>query len=598
MKILIFRIFILFLLSLPFFSPAFGGELNSQPSISTILNEDGPVNTGVKPVVNSGYSNEAYRLEYTNSGEPRFFSSNKDMVAAWQTTFSSQGMDSAVYTFAVIGTDLYVGGSFKFAGNVSVNYIAKWDGAVWSALGTGMNASVRSLTSIGTNLYAGGDFTTAGGISANRVARWNGTSWSALSSGMDAGVYALTSSGTDLYAGGDFVTAGGVSANRVAKWNGVAWSFLGAGANNTVYALVAIDTTLYIGGSFTIVGGSSANYIAKWSGTTWTSLSSGTDGSVYSLAGNGTDVYAGGDFVTAGGNLANRIARWNGNTWSILGTGMDATVYSVNIVGNDLYVGGDFSTGNDVFANRIAKWDGAQFSSLGNGLNSSVRCIISIADYLYAGGLFTVADGSIPSNYIAQWQDVLLPVELTSFTSSISNQNVTLTWTTVMEENNSGYDIERNSIGSSWHKIGFVSGKGNSNQSQSYSYNDAGLNAGIYTYRLKQIDYNGNYKYYDLSSEVIIGVPGKFSLSQNYPNPFNPSTKINYELPFDSKVSIMLYDMSGKQVANIVNNTQAAGFYTVQFNASALSSGTYFYTIMADGGNNKFESTKKMILLK
>ena len=79
------------------------------------------------------------------------------------------------------------------------------------------------------DLYAGGYFTTAGGAAANYVAKWNGSAWSALGSGMNNYVYALAVSGSDLYAGGDFTTAGGSTANHIAKWNGSAWSALGQG---------------------------------------------------------------------------------------------------------------------------------------------------------------------------------------------------------------------------------------------------------------------------------------------------------------------------------------------------------------------------------
>ncbi len=89
-------------------------------------------------------------------------------------------------------------------------------------------------------------------------------------------------------------------------------------------------------------------------------------------------------------------------------------------------------------------------------------------------------------------------------------------------------------------------------------------------------------------------IPDKFNLSQNYPNPFNPSTKINYDLPFDSKVSIKIFDVTGIEVASLVNNVQVAGYYSVNFNASNLSSGVYFYRIET----NNFIETKRMVLVK
>ena len=196
--------------------------------------------------------------------------------------------------------------------------------------------------------------------------------------------------------------------------------------------------------------------------------------------------------------------------------------------------------------------------------------------------------------------DAPLPVELASFTANVDRRNVSLRWTTVTEENNAGFDIERKPVSSEmWSKIGNVSGNGTSNSSHKYNYEDRNLVTGKYNYRLKQIDNNGNFKYHTLSSMVDVGVPTKFDMSQNYPNPFNPTTKINYDLPFDSKVSIRLFDMTGREVAQIVNATQTAGYYTAQFNGSNLASGVYFYNIIAEGGNTaKFVTTKKMVLVK
>ena len=187
-----------------------------------------------------------------------------------------------------------------------------------------------------------------------------------------------------------------------------------------------------------------------------------------------------------------------------------------------------------------------------------------------------------------------MPVELSSFTSGVTGNNVVLNWNTVSEENNSGFEIERNSFGAGWSKIGFIAGKGTVNTPQNYSFTDNGLNSGRYSYRLKQIDYNGNYKYYDLQNEVVIGVPSKFALMQNYPNPFNPVTRINYELPITNYVSLKIFDITGKEVKQLVNGIQQAGYYAVDFNAASLSSGTYFYKLTSD----KFSDVKKMVVAK
>ncbi len=89
-------------------------------------------------------------------------------------------------------------------------------------------------------------------------------------------------------------------------------------------------------------------------------------------------------------------------------------------------------------------------------------------------------------------------------------------------------------------------------------------------------------------------LPSKFMLSQNYPNPFNPSTIINYELPVNGHVSLKIFDILGREVAELVNSQKSAGSYEVNFNAANLSSGVYFYEIRS----GSFYSVKKMMLIR
>ena len=96
------------------------------------------------------------------------------------------------------------------------------------------------------------------------------------------------------------------------------------------------------------------------------------------------------------------------------------------------------------------------------------------------------------------------------------------------------------------------------------------------------------------SLELIKTIPEEYSLEQNYPNPFNPSTEIKYSLKKDGFVTIKVYDVLGRVVSTLVNENKPAGYYTVNFDASGLSSGIYFYGITANG----FTAVKKMILTK
>ncbi|MEO8209057.1 MAG: T9SS type A sorting domain-containing protein [bacterium] len=195
-------------------------------------------------------------------------------------------------------------------------------------------------------------------------------------------------------------------------------------------------------------------------------------------------------------------------------------------------------------------------------------------------------------------EETVLPVELSSFTSAVNRNNVNLNWATTREINNQGFDLERKLVtATDWTKVGNVTGNGTTAEQKNYNFNDR-ASTGKYNYRLKQIDINGNYAYHDLANEVVVGVPSTYNLSQNYPNPFNPTTKVDYDLPYDGQVSIKLFDISGREVANLVNEVKTAGYYTIQFNASNLASGLYFYRITAQGSSNNFVQTKKMVLVK
>ena len=187
-----------------------------------------------------------------------------------------------------------------------------------------------------------------------------------------------------------------------------------------------------------------------------------------------------------------------------------------------------------------------------------------------------------------------LPVELTSFNASITQNKVQLNWETATELNNNGFEVQRKLENSDWITIGFVQGKGTTTEPTTYTYLDDVsdfISNKIY-YRLKQIDYNGNYEF---SNEVeVITLPLEYSLSQNYPNPFNPTTKIKYEVPENTNVTLEVFDVLGRLIKTLVNENKSAGRYEVEFNASELSSGLYLYKISAVG----FEQTRKMVLLK
>lgn len=193
--------------------------------------------------------------------------------------------------------------------------------------------------------------------------------------------------------------------------------------------------------------------------------------------------------------------------------------------------------------------------------------------------------------------DMLIPVELTSFTASVSGNNVQLNWATATEKNNLGFEVQRKS-GNDFVVIGFVNGNGTATNTQSYSYTDRNLLSGNYVYRLKQVDYNGAYEF-SQTVEVNIGVPNTFSLEQNYPNPFNPSTTINFNLAVDSKVVLKVFNLLGEEVRTLIDGNLTAGSHRIDFNASNLNNGIYIYKLEAVGiDGSTFTGVKKMTLIK
>jgi hypothetical protein len=337
-------------------------------------------------------------------------------VAQWNgSNWSRLGTGNLFGTplaLAVSGpTVLYVGGEFTSyedtnSTSIVLNYIAKWDGSQWSALGSGMNDRVEALAVSGGTLYAGGQFTNAGGNAANRVAQWSGGNWSAVGSGIDANVDTLAVSGGTLYVGGGFSTAGTNAAFSIAQWNGSNWSALGSGINGAVEALALSGSTLYLGGSFTTVGTITANRLAQWNGSSWSPMGLGVNSNVLALAVSGGTVYAGGAFTTAGTNsMANHIAQWNGSNWLALASGMNSNVLALAISGGTLYAGGAFTSAGTNSANHIAQWNGTNWSALASGVGAANNYVASLAALngtLYAGGYFTNA-GTTSANYIAQW---------------------------------------------------------------------------------------------------------------------------------------------------------------------------------------------------
>lgn len=365
-----------------------------------------------------------------------------------------------VNAIAVAGNDVYVGGDFtEVCGNIScdsgnsrVNYIARWDGNAWHALGFGLDFNVRSLAlGPGGELYVGGDFSqicgnlgcSSGNTTARRIAKWDGNAWSALGHGFNLSVLAVAvAPNGDLYAGGGFSHAcgnsacnsGNVQVNYVARWDGNSWSALDFGLDYSVYSLAFSGNNLLVGGQFVFIcgnlacdsQGSRVNYIAQWNGSEWSGLDNGLDNHVSAIATQGSRIVAGGNFTEACGNIdcdsgnvpINHVAEWNGINWTAVGFGVNYEVLTLALSGNgDLFAGGVFTvlcgnlscSGNGELAYQVARWDDSGWHPLAHGLNSWVHALGISETGLVAGGQFWEAcgnsacnAGNVPMNRIAQ----------------------------------------------------------------------------------------------------------------------------------------------------------------------------------------------------
>jgi hypothetical protein len=224
---------------------------------------------------------------------------------------------------------------------------------------------------------------------------------------------------------------------------------------------------------------------------------------------------------------------------------------------------------------------------------------VETTNYYSSFSPVTVGDGANP-----------LPVELTSFTAKVNGNNVVLSWQTATEVNNYGFEVERSLVIGhqsleNWEKIGFVAGHGNSNSPKSYEFVDANPPGGSLKYRLKQIDTDGTFEYYSTAAEVnnitgiedpaTAGLPTDFVLMQNYPNPFNPVTTIKFGLPETGKVSLIVFNIIGEQVAELIKGELNPGYHEVNFGTDNLPSGLYIYRLNVEG---KFSSVRKMLMVK
>ena len=495
----------------------------------------------------------------------------------WETGHNAVSLD-LLYRVSFVSANIgYTGGGTATSGDL----LKTTDGGLtWTKLSFDPGERLYSVHFINDNLgYAG----TRGPTGLYKTTD-GGLNWTPLNTG--TGV--ATSIIYDIKFINENVGLAMYSSGQVARTTdaGASWSPVSAGWGSAAgYNIFIVDSlTVYITGA----GGR----ISK-------SVDGGASFAQLPTLGTATLYYshfidANNGFIAASGGRLYRTT--NGTNFTEIQLPVTSIMYAIKFV--DSNIGWAAGTGSAFYTEDGGNtWTRSTFSA-----GSS----IAVRDIEMAGGRmwFVGTDGMIIRGYA----DPNVPVELASFTAMVNGNNVSLNWMTASEVNNSGFEIERKVLSlpdgkagpqssvsnSDYEKVGFVKGNGTTTGVTTYSFSDKGLASGVYNYRIKQIDFDGTFKYYNLSESIEIGVPDKFDLAQNYPNPFNPATVISYQLPVSGMVSLKVYNVIGQQVAELVNEVKQAGVHTVEFDASNLPSGVYLYRL--NTGN--FTSTRKMMLIK
>ncbi len=524
-------------------------------------------------------------------------------------------LNNVVFNLASWGSTVYAGGYLTASGLTARNRLAAID------LGTGRlkswnpnaDGTVYALAYAQGKIYAGGGFSyVAGGYYPN-LTKLDTLSGAYIFLGIRTApggtVLSLRVTGDRLYAAGNY----GLVAYNIPT--GTKLSFNPTFDFSVVNTLCTSGSLVYAGGGFSVVNGVSHPYVVAFDTTTdlATSWSPSLSSTCYSIAVHGSTVYLGGQFSTVNGSSCPSVAAVDAASGNLVGgfaSSFSAIGYKASAVapsGNQLYVGGQFSPiGSISGTNYLGTLDATTgtVSSWRSGVVATeVTSILLSPQTALIGGSFVTMMNWPQNNFAVLGDDSItnatLPVELTSFTASMNGRNAELKWATATESNNYGFEVEKKKVKTTlesmkWEKIGFIEGKGTSNVSTQYSFLDKNLSAGKHSYRLKQIDRDGKFKYSDEAEVVIVQIPQKFSLSQNYPNPFNPTTVISYQIPMNGHVSLKVYDAIGREVATLVNELEGEGNYSVPFDASNLSSGIYFARLQS---GDKVQ-LKKMLLMK
>jgi hypothetical protein len=457
---------------------------------------------------------------------------SEDCVPGWETYPVFQ--TNAVYAVQEYDGIVYRGGWFS---------LFRWVGENWEILDIGGdmgNLFVADFTTLGELLVIGGYFPEAGGMTVNSVATWDGSVFGELGGGVDKEIRSLTTYNGELIAGGLFDHAGGIPAHNIARWDGNAWYPLGSGVydaipdgtTDDVWGMVVWQGALYVVGSFTHAGDSEVSYVARWDGSTWSDV------------GGGVSVIDGGP------------------------TGLRG----VDVHNGELVIVGAFDFAGGVDAINIARWDGANWSALGSGSDpyddmwgwrQAAHSAASYKGLLYVGADFSDAVGDAAS-CLAVWDGE--------------------SWEPVDD----GLDGEQWPFGPYVGDLE-VAGQGNTaSLLMGGTFNEANG---------EETDNVARYTNCDETTDVVMGQHFDGLLQVHLAQ--NPTTRnLHYtiQLGRQSDVNAELYDVKGRRIESLFNQSLPAGSHGFQIDSDKLGArtgGVYFLRVEAGGS----AVTRKLVLI-
>ena len=525
---------------------------------------DGGVNWSY---INNGLPGATFRGKITTNSSTVFINMDSSNVPRGIYKTTNNGMNWFPSNTGLTNLkvrELYVIGNTVFVGTLDGIFKSSDNGNSWARFNNGIEPIYcNSIYSINSNFYAG--FGTEYGLGGLYLSQNEGVTWNSIIGNINScQIFEMTVKGNTIFA---YVNGSGIWKSLD---NGINWI---RSNNGLPYNVLSFRGDIISNDGQNIYCVISGNiYKSSDEGNNWFLYNNGIGSNPNYITSNNSKVYAG---CSQGLYLSLN----SGGNWSLLGLS-ELNVRAIDFYGNYIYAGTD----NGVFQSSD---DGLNWEEINTGLqDTSVRFLKVVGDYLYASNSSTNSGGGVYKRSLTGGNWILLTngFIFTSIRNFCSINNYPI----IIDRSSGAKMLISTNQGESWTNV-----------------NNQGITA-PYIFTLQTLGnfvylgtYGGSVCRRPISQVIGINqistkIPESIYLSQNYPNPFNPTTNIEFSLPENSFVKLKVFDITGKEVAELVNENLTPGSFRYEFNAKNLPSGLYFYKLETE----KFSETKKMIILK